>query len=82
MGIGASVFLLALGAVLAFAVHATVSGIDINVIGWVLMVAGVIGLAMTAAIFGRRDRIGTTAAAPLVRDTYPRETVVTTERVL
>ena len=45
MGIGASVFLLALGAILAFAVDYTVSGVDINVIGfilmgWLIMIAG------------------------------------------
>ena len=45
MGIGASVFLLAIGAILAFAVNTTVSGIDINVIGVILMVAGALGLA-------------------------------------
>jgi Flp pilus assembly protein protease CpaA len=58
MGIGASVFLIALGAILAFAVHATVNGIDINVVGVILMVAGAIGLAMTMLIFGRRDSVG------------------------
>jgi hypothetical protein len=58
MGIGVSVFLLALGAILAFAVNATVSGIDIHTIGYILMVAGAIGLAMTTLIFGRRDSVG------------------------
>jgi len=53
MGIGVSVFLLALGAILTFAVHATVSGLDINVIGVILMVAGAIGLLMTMLVFGR-----------------------------
>ena len=59
MGIGASVFLLALGAILAFAVEAEVSGIDINVIGFILMVCGAIGLLMTTLVFGRRDTVGT-----------------------
>jgi hypothetical protein len=58
MGIGVSVFLLALGAILAFAVDYTVSGVEINVIGVILMVAGALGLAMTMMIFGRRDRVG------------------------
>ena len=57
MGIGASVFLLAIGAILAFAVDYSVSGLDINVIGWILMGAGVIGLFMTTLVFGRRDRV-------------------------
>ena len=58
MGLGVSLLLIAAGAILAFAVNATVSGIDINVIGVILMVAGAIGLAMTMLIFGRRDRVG------------------------
>ena len=59
MGIGASVFLLAIGAVLAFAVDYSVSGVDLNVIGFILMGAGVIGLFMTTLIFGRGDRAAT-----------------------
>jgi len=55
MGIGVSVFLLAVGAILAFAVDASVSGIDLDTIGVILMVVGAIGLVTTLAIFGRRD---------------------------
>jgi hypothetical protein len=43
MGIGGSIFLIALGAILAFAVNAHFSGIDINVVGYVLMLAGLVG---------------------------------------
>jgi len=55
--IGSSIFLIAVGAILRYAVTATVSGVDIQVVGLILMVAGVIGLViglfmMTA---GRRD---------------------------
>lgn len=69
MGIGVSVFLLAVGAILTFAVNAHVSGLDINVVGVILMVAGAIGLAVTMLVFGRRD---TTVA--------PADRVVTRER--
>ncbi len=55
MGIGVSVFLIALGAILTFAVNASISGLDINVVGIILMVAGAIGLLMTMLVFGRRD---------------------------
>ena len=68
MGIGASVFLLAVGAILAFAVDYTVSGVDINAVGGILMVAGAIGLLMTTLVFGRDRRGG--------------DTVVTEERVV
>jgi hypothetical protein len=56
MGIGFSTFLLALGAILAFAVHATVSGLDLQVIGWVLMAAGALGLVLTMAVIAPRHR--------------------------
>ncbi len=54
MGIGVSVFLFAVGAILTFAVNATVSGIDIATVGVILMVAGALGLIMTMFVFGRR----------------------------
>jgi hypothetical protein len=72
MGIGVSVFLLALGAILTFAVNASVQGLDINVVGIILMVAGAIGLLMTLLVFGRRDR-GAVADEQVVtreRDVY------------
>jgi uncharacterized protein DUF6458 len=56
MGIGVSIFLIALGAILAFAVNVSVSGLDIAVVGWILMVVGAIGLIMTAFIWGPRNR--------------------------
>jgi hypothetical protein len=55
MGIGVSVFLLAVGAILTFAVNASVSGLDIDVVGIILMIAGAIGLLLTMLVFGRRD---------------------------
>jgi hypothetical protein len=53
MGIGVSVFLLAIGAILAFAVDVTVSGLDLATIGIILMIVGAIGLVTSMAIFGR-----------------------------
>jgi hypothetical protein len=63
MGIGGSIFLLALGAILAFAVHAHVSGIDINIVGWVLMVAGLLGLITTLWYWNSRRRSTSTVVA-------------------
>jgi hypothetical protein len=58
MGIGFSVFLVAVGAILSFAVKATVAGLDIRVVGWILMAAGALGLILTVAVFApRRQRI-------------------------
>jgi hypothetical protein len=66
MGIGISVFLLAVGAILAFAVDATVSGIDLDTIGVILMIVGAIGLVTSMAIFGR----GTVGRRAVVTDEY------------
>jgi hypothetical protein len=44
MTIGASIFLIAVGAILKFAVTATVAGINIQTVGVILMFAGAIGL--------------------------------------
>jgi hypothetical protein len=56
MGIGGSVFLIALGLILALAVNFTIAGLDIQVIGWILVAAGVIGLVMVFAVWGPRRR--------------------------
>ena len=56
MGIGGSIFLLAVGAILAFAVNAQISGIDINIIGWILMAAGLVGLIITLWYWSNRRR--------------------------
>jgi len=56
MGIGFSIFLLAVGAILAFAVNATVAGLDISIVGWILMVAGVLGLILTMVVLAPRRR--------------------------
>ncbi len=56
MRTGFSVFLIAVGAILTFALHKTVSGIDIRTVGVILMIAGAVGLAITAAVYGPRNR--------------------------
>ena len=47
MSLSASLFLIAVGAILHFAVTATLAGIDIQVVGTILMVIGVIGFAIS-----------------------------------
>ncbi len=49
MGVGTSLFLIAVGAILDFGVHPTgnTHGIDVNTIGLILMVIGVIGLLLS-----------------------------------
>ena len=47
MGVGVSLFLIAVGAVLAFAVTAQISGLDIEVVGWILLAVGGVGLILS-----------------------------------
>lgn len=57
MGYGFSIVLLAAGAILAFAVQtATVGGVNIHVVGWILMAAGVLGLIWSLVLTMSRRR--------------------------
>lgn len=47
MGLGVSLFLIAVGAVLAFAVNATSSAVDVNTVGWILMGVGAAGALLS-----------------------------------
>ena len=47
MGTGVSLLLIAVGAVLAWAVNATTSGINIHTVGYILLVVGIVGLALS-----------------------------------
>lgn len=66
MGIGTSIVLIAVGAILKWGVTAHVSGISIATIGTILLVVGILGLVISllfmAGVFGRRDTV--------VRDRY------------
>ena len=67
MGIGVSVFLLAIGAILAFAVDVTTQGFDLNTVGVILMIVGVIGL-LTSFMFWDRLGFGGGYRRTVVRD--------------
>jgi protein-S-isoprenylcysteine O-methyltransferase Ste14 len=47
MTFGTSIFLIAVGAILRYAVTATVSGIDIQTVGLILMIVGIAGLVLS-----------------------------------
>jgi hypothetical protein len=47
LGIGTSLFLFAAGAILRYAVTADVSGIDLDVVGLILMIVGVVGFVLS-----------------------------------
>jgi hypothetical protein len=54
--IGFSVFMMAVGAVLTFAVKATAKGVNIHTVGVILMIAGALGLIVTLTVFAPRRR--------------------------
>ena len=72
MGIGTSIFLLALGAILKFAVEDSIAGIELATVGVILMVAGALGLLISLFLLSRSR-----AAAPVARDrVYERDRLV------
>jgi hypothetical protein len=71
MRIGASLFLIAIGAILKFAVNTHVNGVDLNTVGVILMIVGAVGLLITLALMTARRRTdvvhranGTTVISP------------------
>jgi hypothetical protein len=54
---GISLFLIAVGAILYFAVNASVSGIEIDTVGLILMIVGAVGFLWSILVlYGARDR--------------------------
>lgn len=74
MGISLSILLLAIGAILTWAVSATVSGVDITAVGVILMVVGVIGLITSLVFwsswggFGARDGAASGPQTTVIKD--------------
>jgi hypothetical protein len=50
MGIGMSIFLIAVGAILRYAINVTVEGVEIDTVGLILIVVGIIGLVISLAV--------------------------------
>ena len=56
MRLGTAIVLLALGAILTFALRFDVSGVDLQVVGWILMIVGALGILLELAVWGPRSR--------------------------
>lgn len=56
MGTGTSIFLIAVGAILKFAVTDSISGIKLATVGVILMIVGIIGLVVSLLFLARADR--------------------------
>jgi Domain of unknown function (DUF6458) len=70
MGIGTSLFLIAVGAILYFAVNADISGLEISTIGLILMVVGVIGLLISLFLLSSWRRRPAERTVVRDRDVY------------
>jgi membrane protein implicated in regulation of membrane protease activity len=70
MTFGGSIFLIAVGLVLALAVNVSVSGVDLQLVGWILAGVGVLGLMMSLAFYWRR-RSYVVEPPPVAPDDYP-----------
>jgi hypothetical protein len=64
MGIGVSLLLVAVGAILIWAVDVTVSGVELVTVGWILFVVGIAGALLSAlfwsswgGVHGRRETV-------------------------
>jgi predicted membrane channel-forming protein YqfA (hemolysin III family) len=75
MSIGVSIFLLVVGAILTFAVNVTAEGFNINTVGIILMVAGVVGLLLSLLFWSSFSPYRRRPAA------YPEERVVEERRI-
>jgi hypothetical protein len=69
MGIGTSLFLIAVGAILYWAVNADISGLEISTVGLILMIVGVVGLVISLFFLSSLRR--GTADRTAVRDREP-----------
>jgi hypothetical protein len=56
MRIGASLFLIAIGAILKFAITRHINGIDVATVGVILMIVGALGLILTLILMTTRRR--------------------------
>lgn len=69
MSFGGSIFLIAVGLVLALAVNVSVSGVDLQLVGWILAAVGALGL-LVSLMFYRRRRSVVVEPPPVAPDDY------------
>jgi hypothetical protein len=84
MGIAVSLFLLALGAILTFATDVSVSGLDLDTVGLILMLVGAVSFVLTLIVWSSRRRVVRTVPVDQVverRAVAPRREVVEERRV-
>ena len=68
MGISGSLILIAVGAILKWAVTATVSGVNVHTVGVILMVVGAVGLVLSLIFWSTWGGFGSSRSTTVVRD--------------
>ncbi len=68
MGVGASIVLIAVGGILAWAVSADIDGVNLNMVGIILLVVGAIGLLLSLIFWSSWGASGPWRHETVVRD--------------
>lgn len=82
MGTGVSLILIAVGAVLAWAVNVTTSGFNVNTIGYILLVVGIVGLLLSLVFWSSWGGPGYARRRRTVTTTGPAESQRTESTVV
>jgi hypothetical protein len=70
MRFSGSIFLIAVGLVLALAVNVSISGVDLQLVGWILAGVGALALLLSLVIYWR-SRSVVVERSPVASDEYP-----------
>jgi uncharacterized membrane protein len=68
VGIGTSIFMIAVGAILYFAVNVDISGLELSTVGLILMILGIVGLVISLFMVSSASRRGVTTDRPIARE--------------
>ncbi len=68
MGIGTSIFMIAVGAILYFAVNVDISGLELSTVGLILMILGIVGLVISFFMISQASRRGVAGDRPVARE--------------
>ena len=71
MGIGVSLILIAVGAILVWAVEADVNGVDLTAVGWILLIVGAVGALLSLIFWSSWGGYGTHRRETAYRDEPP-----------
>jgi hypothetical protein len=69
MGIGVSIFLIAVGLILALAINIDTEGaVDVPMVGWILVVVGIVGMLLSLIFWSSWGGIGSYRRDTVIRD--------------